>query len=76
MVRTGSFYDDAKVIQPDEFDYVAELQPLSHNRGVDFRTTGDPAFLQVQLKKFELRAKWREFMANAKQLKIFSQSSM
>ena len=36
LVKTGSFYDDAKVTAPDEFDYVAELEPLSHNRSVEF----------------------------------------
>ena len=51
LVPTGSFYDEAKVGAPDEFDYVAEMETLSpySETEIDFVRIPDPVFLQVNV---------------------------
>ena len=69
IVPTGSFYDQAKVGNPDEFDYVAELQPLSRQAGVTFSATTDPAFLQVSLNNVVLKKRYRQFLCHTHELR-------
>ena len=46
--------------EPDEFDYVAQLDALSLNDHVQYMRTPDPVFLQVKLCSQELRETWKD----------------
>ena len=39
LIKMGSFYDELKVMQPDEFDFLLEINGLSHEEIVGFRPT-------------------------------------
>ena len=76
VIETGSYYDEAKVGNPDEFDYVFELQPLSRNPGVKFKATTDPAFIQVVVEDVRVRRTWQDCLCNPKDLQKYNETVM
>ena len=76
IVKTGSYYDEAKVGEPDEFDYVAELEPLSHNSNVIFEPTGDPVFMQIKLKSLKLETEWMSYRSDRNKIQKARDESM
>ena len=75
IIKTGSYYDEAKVGNPDEFDYVAELQPISRDPGVAFEATTDPAYIQIQIQDVDVRLKWKECLCDSSELRQYNEAS-
>ena len=61
--------------EPDEFDYVAQLDALSLNDHVQYMRTPDPVFLQVKLCSQELRETWKDFLGDPKELRTETRNS-
>ena len=76
VIETGSYYDEAKVGNPDEFDFVFELLPLSRNSGVKFTATTDPAFIQVVVEDVTVRRMWQDCLCNPKDLRQYNETVM
>ena len=62
--------------EPDEFDYLAELEPLSHNEQVMFEPTGDPLFMQIKLKDKSLEGEWMTCLSVRSKVKMGRDESM
>ena len=75
IIKTGSYYDEAKVGNPDEFDYVAELQPISRNPGVTFEATTDPAYIQIKIQDVDVRLDWKECLCDSSALRQYNEAS-
>ena len=74
LVPCGSFYENLKVEQPDEFDYMVCLNQLSKT-GVCMaqenpdQPVPDPGYLQVKLIDEETAVKWRKYISEKKILR-------
>ena len=58
VLPSGSFYEDLKVGNPDEFDYTLLLTGLSSPGVCEFSATEEHAFLNVRLVDGQARANW------------------
>ena len=63
LLQSGSFYDEVKVGQPDEYDYMARLELLS-KPGVAKTVPTKLGFARFILKDEEMIEVWRKFLCN------------
>ena len=74
VVPSGSFYENLKVEQPDEFDYMICLTELSkagvcQTKEIPLRPVRDPGYVQVEVTDPRAAMNWREYISKRKNLK-------
>ena len=74
VIPSGSFYEDLKVEGPDEFDFIACLEELSHpgvcvTKDIPFRTVPDPGYVDVQVANKGCRNRWQRYISRRENLK-------
>lgn len=62
LINSGSFYEGVKVGEPDEFDYMVELNELSQLGVCRFVPTEDASFIRVLLQDQMMRERWDDYI--------------
>ena len=73
---TGSYYDGVKVGNPDEFDYIAEIQEFSAEGAVTMERTSDPGFVQLKVPSMDLKRKWKDCLVLPHHIQSANASAM